>query len=167
MSHLKDSTSRLVYTHRLCEGARALRSKSILVITLLAPGWLAQALDARATPPQSHHVEIGAPYTLTISMKGECHDSSCGGSSRPIPDLGREAPDAVVTIQIVPTGSKTPFELPFRVGGPFIPPISGEIHVELTDDLKRTIKEYASSKCANFEAQELSLISVQPQEPPP
>ena len=137
-----------------------MRSKSICVFALLAPGWIAQALDARAAEPGIYEVTIGMEHDLEIGIRGKCHDSSCsGGGSHTIKNL-RGGPELGIMLQIKPSDSDAEFSLPFLQT--FIPPVSGQIHVKLTDDVKQKIKDHAKEKgqCDDFEAEDLFLTSV-------
>ncbi len=144
-----------------------MRSKSICVLVLLAPGWIAQALDVRAAEPGIYEVTIGVVHELKIGLRGKCHDSSCsGGGSHSVDDL-QVGPELGVMLQIKPLDSDAIFSLPFLET--FIPPVSGQIYVELTDELKRKIKEQAHERgqCDDFETEELFLTSVLPREAQP
>ncbi len=144
-----------------------MRSKSICVFVLLAPGWIAQALDVRAAEPGIYEVTIGVVHELKIGLRGKCHDSFCsGGGSHSVDDL-QVGPELGVMLQIKPSDSDAIFSLPFLET--FIPPVSGQIYVELTDELKRKIKEQAheGGQCDDFETEELFLTSVLPREAQP
>lgn len=139
-----------------------MRSKSICVLVLFVPGWIAQALDVRAAEPGIYEVTIGVVHELKIGLRGKCHDSSCsGGGSHLVPDL-RVGPELGIMLQIKPSDSDVVFSLPFLET--FIPPVSGQIYVELTDELKRKIKEQAHERgqCDDFQAEQFFLTSVLP-----
>lgn len=151
----------------MCEGARTLRSRSICVLVLLACGWLAQAIDARAMEPETRWVKMGTGYGVKIGMHGKCHDSSCsGGGGHTANDIKAGGLGLVVMLRIQPSDSDALFSLPFLVGEAFIPPVSGQvqIQVELTEEVKRKIKEHAQDdrKCDDFEAEQLFVTSVEP-----
>lgn len=139
-----------------------MRSKSICVLVLLAPGWIAQAIDVRAAERGIYEVTIGVVHDLKTELRGKCHDSSCsGGGSHTVTDL-RVGPELGVMLQIKPSNSDAVFSLPFLET--FIPPVSGQIYVELTDELKRKIKEQAHERgqCDDFEVEQFYLTSALP-----
>lgn len=134
------------------------RVKLAVLLALVAPGSLADALTARAgvwnVRPQK--VVIGHPHHLSVGGNAyvRCNDPGCGGSTQhPVP-LG--SLQLAVELSFKPdTADRTyTFNVIANDGSRFVPPLSGRITLiggKLTEKGKSDIRDGASGRCDDLE----------------
>lgn len=134
------------------------RVKLAVLLAVVAPGLLADALTARAgvgnLRPQK--VVIGRPHQLSVGGNAyvRCNGSGCDSSTRHNVPLGNLQLEVVLSFKPDTGDSSYTFNVSANDGPRFVPPLSGRITLlsgRLTEKGKSDIRQGARGRCDDLE----------------